>query len=193
MQLRPSGASGLLVTSLDGFADYQRNSAWTWEHQALTRARYVAGAAEIGTAFEAVRQEVLCRPRDPEALRREVVDMRRRMRENLDKSDARHWDVKQGRGGLTDCEFLTQFLVLRDAAVQPSVAYWSDNWRQLEALTGAGSIEPGQVEALIECYRAYRGFAHQRSLQNDPALAPQDRFVQERATVLEIWKALFGE
>ena len=192
MQLRPSGASGLLVTSLEGFADYQRNSAWTWEHQALTRARYVAGSAAIGTAFEAARLEVLCRPRDPEALRQEVVDMRRRMRENLDKSNDQRWDVKQGRGGLTDCEFLTQFLVLRDAAAHPAVAYWSDNWRQLEALAGAGSIDAGQVQALIECYRTYRGFAHGKSLQNEAALADGPTFERERGVITGLWKAVMG-
>lgn len=192
MQLRPSGASGLLITSMDGFADYQRSSAWTWEHQALTRARYVAGSEAIGAAFEALRKEVLCRPRDPDTLRREVVDMRRRMRENLDKSTAARWDVKQGQGGLTDCEFLTQFLVLRDAAREPAVAYWSDNWRQLEALAQAGSIEPDQVGVLIECYRHYREWAHARALQREDSLADASQFLEERAKTGAIWEAILG-
>nr|WP_301334390.1 bifunctional [glutamate--ammonia ligase]-adenylyl-L-tyrosine phosphorylase/[glutamate--ammonia-ligase] adenylyltransferase [Solimonas sp. SE-A11] len=192
MQLRPSGASGLLVTSLEGFADYQRNSAWTWEHQALTRARYVAGAAGIGAAFEAVRLEVLCRPRDPEVLGREVADMRRRMRENLDKSNEQRWDVKQGRGGLTDCEFLTQFLVLRDAAAHPAVSHWSDNWRQLEALAGAGSIGQDQVATLIDCYRAYREWVHGRALQREDSYAETGQFSQERSKIAAIWEAILG-
>ncbi|AXQ28862.1 bifunctional [glutamate--ammonia ligase]-adenylyl-L-tyrosine phosphorylase/[glutamate--ammonia-ligase] adenylyltransferase [Solimonas sp. K1W22B-7] len=193
MQLRPSGASGLLVSSLEGFAGYQRSEAWTWEHQALTRARYVAGSAGLGTAFEALRLEVLCRPRDAAKLRQEVADMRRKMVAKLDKSTAVLWDVKQGQGGLTDCEFLTQFLVLRDAAQSPAVAHWSDNWRQLEALAEAGSIGAGDKEALIDSYRAYRGFAHVRSLQNEPALVPQEEFLQQREVVKRIWKGLFGE
>ncbi|HSW14715.1 MAG TPA: bifunctional [glutamate--ammonia ligase]-adenylyl-L-tyrosine phosphorylase/[glutamate--ammonia-ligase] adenylyltransferase [Solimonas sp.] len=193
MQLRPSGASGLLVSSIEGFADYQRASAWTWEHQALTRARFVAGEPRLGEFFTALRREVLCRPRDAAALRGEVVDMRRRMRGNLDKSDEQHWDVKQGRGGLTDCEFLTQFLVLRDAAQRPAVAEWSDNWRQLEALAEAGCINVRHKAQLIDCYRRYRDWGHGRALQQEDARADRALFVSERAVVEAIWGAIMGE
>lgn len=190
MQLRPSGASGLLVTSLDGFADYQRSSAWTWEHQALTRARYIAGPEAMGEAFEAVRQEILCRPRDVATLRGQVVEMRARMRGSLDKSSAESWDIKQGEGGLIDIEFVTQYLVLRDASRDAGVVEYSDNWRQLDALERAGSISSGSKQALIDCYRAYRGFVHVRSLQNQPAQAPADRFAAEREAVRAIWRQL---
>jgi len=190
MQLRPSGNSGLLVSSLDGFADYQRGSAWTWEHQALTRARFVAGSAEIGHRFSAVRAEVLCRPRDAATLRREVVEMRAKMRASLDKSGAGLWDIKQGEGGLIDIEFIAQYLVLRDASRDPGVVEYSDNWRQLDALEKAGSIDAGSKQALIDSYRAYRGLVHVRSLQNQSAQVPIGQFAVERQTVQRIWKKL---
>ena len=188
MELRPNGRSGMLVSSLASFVDYQRESAWTWEHQALTRARPVAGSAEIAQAFEARRVEILTKPRDPERLRTEIVDMRAKMRASLDKSTAELWDIKQGAGGLIDIEFLTQYLVLRDAHRDPAILRWSDNWRQLEALEAAGSVSEQDKDTLIRCYRVYRGWAHGRSLQNLPALTDAEAFLSERSEV----RALLG-
>ncbi|HWU69488.1 MAG TPA: bifunctional [glutamate--ammonia ligase]-adenylyl-L-tyrosine phosphorylase/[glutamate--ammonia-ligase] adenylyltransferase, partial [Stenotrophobium sp.] len=149
MALRPNGGSGLLVTSLSSFTVYQREHAWTWEHQALTRARPIAGDARLGERFLAVRAEVLMRKRDPEKLRAEIVEMRARMRANLDKSTDTLWDIKQGEGGMIDAEFITQFLVLRDAHKDAAIIEWSDNWRQLDALEAAGSISANQKKSLI--------------------------------------------
>lgn len=192
MQLRPSGNSGLLVSSLDGFADYQRDSAWTWEHQALTRARFVAGSAEIGHRFAAVRAEVLCRPREAATLRREVAEMRAKMRGSLDKSGAGRWDVKQGEGGLIDIEFVTQYLVLRDASRELGVVEYSDNWRQLEALERVGAIGKGEKERLIESYRSYRAWAHSRALQLQDSLADGSQFTAEREAVDAIYARYLG-
>jgi glutamate-ammonia-ligase adenylyltransferase len=116
VRLRPDGAKGLLVSSLASFSDYQRERAWTWEHQALVRARGVAGDAALLADFEGVRAETLARPREPDTLRNDVVQMRQRMRAELDRSDAARFDLKQGEGGLVDLEFLLQWGVLGRAA-----------------------------------------------------------------------------
>lgn len=188
IELRPDGRRGLTVSSLPAFAEYQRKSAWTWEHQALTRARFIVGDTAIGAAFTQLRREMLCQPRDAEALRRDVLDMRTRMQQKLDTSSATHFDIKQGRGGITDIEFITQFLVLRDAQRHPLLADWSDNWRQLDALEQVGSVSAADKEILIAAYRAYRAAVHARSLQNEPARAPATEFTAERDRVRRLWE-----
>jgi len=190
MQLRPNGNSGALVTSLKGFADYQRDHAWTWEHQALTRARPVAGDAGLADRFCDIRSEVLTRQRDEATLRREIVDMRAKMRANLEKKVQGFWDVKQGEGGITEAEFITQFLILRDAHKDASLVEWSDNWRQLDALERAGSISAEQKTQLIGSYRAYRAWAHERGLQLESSLAQDSLFAEERKTITALWRAL---
>ena len=189
MQLRPNGNSGALVTSLKGFSDYQRNHAWTWEHQALTRARPVAGDAALGEAFRLIRAEVLTRPRDESKLRQEITDMRAKMRANLEKKVPGLWDVKQGEGGITDAEFLTQYLLLRDAHKDPALVEWSDNWRQLDALERAGSVTAEQKSQLIEAYRTYRSWIHERGLQLESALAGGLQFLNEREIIKTLWRS----
>jgi glutamate-ammonia-ligase adenylyltransferase len=151
MELRPNGRSGLLVSSVDSFGAYQQEDAWTWEHQALTRARWVAGDERIGRRFGQIRREVLMRARDGDRLREDIVGMRRRMRGELDKSNDACWDIKQGEGGLIDIEFITQYLVLRDAHRNEAIVSFSDNWRQLDALARAGSI--AVAEQYFSCDR----------------------------------------
>jgi len=188
LQLRPSGNSGLVVTGLSGFARYQRESAWTWEHQALLRARSVAGGAPLCAAIETVRREVLMRPRDAARLRGEVVDMRAKMRASLEKRELGRWDVKQGGGGLIDAEFITQYLCLRHAAQHAAVIEYTDNWRQLEALAAAGLVEAPQKDALLAAERAYRGWLHRRSLQSQDALADDADLKEHRAAVAALWQ-----
>lgn len=190
LELRPSGRSGLAVVSVEGFADYQRREAWIWEHQALTRARAVAGSSLIGARLEALRREVLCQPRDPARLRAEIRDMRSKMRAKLERREAGCWDVKQGEGGLIDIEFITQYLLLREAPRQPALVEYSDNWRQLEALTTAGVIAPEDRDALIQAYRVLRAWSHARGLQQLPVMAPEDAFQAERERVRQIWAAV---
>ncbi|WP_029919365.1 bifunctional [glutamate--ammonia ligase]-adenylyl-L-tyrosine phosphorylase/[glutamate--ammonia-ligase] adenylyltransferase [Nevskia soli] len=187
LQLRPSGNSGLVVTGLAGFARYQRESAWTWEHQALLRARSVAGGAPLCAAIEAIRREVLMRPRDAGKLRAEVVEMRAKMRASLEKRQVGRWDVKQGGGGLIDAEFITQYLCLRHAAQHAGVVEYTDNWRQLEALAAAGLVEAPQKDALLAAERAYRGWLHRRSLQSQDALADDADLKEHRAAVSALW------
>lgn len=192
MQLRPNGNSGGLVTSLKGFADYQRDHAWTWEHQALTRARPVAGDPSLGEAFKLIRAEVLMRPRDESKLRQEIIDMRAKMRANLEKKQAGLWDVKQGEGGMTEAEFITQYLLLRDAHKDAALVEWSDNWRQLDALERAGSVTAGQKAQLIEAYRAFRAWTHERGLQLHNLYAENTLFLPERSNIIGLWSAILA-
>ncbi len=190
LELRPSGRSGLAVVSIEGFADYQRREAWTWEHQALTRARFAAGSTRIGARFDVIRREVLGAPRDAAQLRHDIADMRRKMRAQLERREPDLWDVKQGEGGLIDIEFITQYLVLREAARAPALLDWSDNWRQLEALTNAGAVSAAQRDELIAAYRALRGWSHVRGLQQQPVMAPAEAFGTERESVRRLWREL---
>lgn len=193
LELRPSGNSGLVVTRLAGFARYQRDSAWIWEHQALLRARTVAGAPALCAAIEGIRREVLTRPRDAERLHDEVAAMRAKMRAALDKSADGRWDVKQGPGGLIDAEFLTQYLCLLHAAEHPALIEYPDNWRQLEALCSAGLLVPDDRDALLAAERAYRGWLHRRALQQQDAFTEDAAFSEERAAVQALWHRYLGD
>ncbi|GAC1622374.1 MAG: bifunctional [glutamate--ammonia ligase]-adenylyl-L-tyrosine phosphorylase/[glutamate--ammonia-ligase] adenylyltransferase [Nevskia sp.] len=188
LQLRPSGNSGLVVSALSSFARYQRESAWTWEHQALLRARPVAGDAGLCAAIAEVRREVLMRPRDAARLSREVVEMRAKMRASLEQRKAGRWDVKHGLGGLVDAEFLTQYLCLRDAHGGAALIEYTDNWRQLEALAAKGRVPAPEKDALLQAERAYRGWLHRQSLQQADALADEAHFAHEAAAVIAAWQ-----
>jgi len=191
-RLRPSGAAGVLVSSVAAFARYQRESAWTWEHQALVRARPVAGCERVGADFRAVRAEVLGRRRDPDELRREVADMRARMRENLSRDDKDHFDLKHGRGGLVDIEFLVQYAVLRWAGEHPALLRWTDNLRLLETLADEGLWSREDADDLAAIYRRYRARLHHLTLQQRPARIPADEFAAERARVTDLWRRWLG-
>jgi glutamate-ammonia-ligase adenylyltransferase len=195
MRLRPSGNSGMLVSTLQGFSQYQRESAWTWEHQALVRARFVAGDAGVAQQVEDVRAEILCRPRDLATLAAEVQQMRDRMREHLLPAGPAYegqFDLKQGEGGIVDIEFMVQYAVLAWSHRLPGLARWSDNVRILETLGREGLFEQQKCEALTGAYIAYRSAAHQLSLQQQPGIVPAERFVDLRAAVTEAWTALFA-
>ncbi len=193
MRLRPNGESGLLVSSLAAFERYQHRDAWTWEHQALVRARAVAGDPALAEAFNRVRREVLCLRRDPARLAGEVVRMREKMVANLDRGDAARFDVKQGLGGLVDIEFLVQYAVLRWAHDHPGLTEWTDNARLLERLGEYGLLAPEQAERLFGVYRVYRAVVHRCALQEEKALVPLERFEEERRLVREVWEGLLGE
>ncbi len=195
MRLRPSGNSGMLVSTLHGFSTYQRESAWTWEHQALVRARFVAGDAAVAAQVEAVRAEILCRSRDLDTLAAEVQQMRDRMREHLLPAGRAHqgqFDLKQGEGGIVDIEFMVQYAVLAWSHGLPGLTHWSDNVRILETLGREGLFEQQKCDALTEAYIAFRSAAHQLSLQQQPGIVPAERFVDLRAAVTDAWQALFA-
>jgi glutamate-ammonia-ligase adenylyltransferase len=150
IRLRPDGAKGLLVSSLDSFATYQKQRAWVWELQALVRARAVAGDASLVSAFETLRVEILCSPRDPMALKAEITAMRQRMRAELDRGCEDRFDLKHGPGGLTDIEFLLQAMVLGHAAEHPSLAVCRESCALVTALVQTGIMTAGQAEILMD-------------------------------------------
>jgi len=189
-RLRPSGRSGLLVSSMAGFADYQRHHAWTWEHQALVRARMVAGPPSLAQRFQAIRAQVLGQERDPAALRREVRQMRERMREALDKSRPGEWDLKQSPGGIADIEFMVQYLVLHHAHAYPALLRWTDNIRLLDTLGSLGLLPTDAAADLSIAYRALRQRAHALSLQQVPLVVSATELAAERAAVRAVWERL---
>ncbi|HQU15298.1 MAG: bifunctional glutamine synthetase adenylyltransferase/deadenyltransferase [Chromatiales bacterium 21-64-14] len=186
-RLRPSGASGLLVTALEAFADYQHNTAWTWEHQALVRARPVAGDPAIARTFAAIRRAVLSRARDQEGARRDVVEMRARMRRELGSRDRDRFDLKQDPGGIADIEFMVQYGVLAWAQRYPELLAYTDNVRLLELLARVGVLPKADAAFLADAYRTYRSEAHRLTLQQEPAVVDGDRFGAERDGVLRLW------
>ena len=186
-RLRPSGKSGLLVTSLVALDTYQQKEAWTWEHQALLRARAVAGSAAVCKAFETLRVSALRDYVKRDSLKDEVIKMRDRMRGELDKSDAGQFDIKQGLGGMIDIEFLVQYLALLHAPEDEALLRWSDNIRQLDALRDAGILKSDTAEALADAYRGYRERGHLLSLAGESRLAPADDFEAERSLVTGLW------
>jgi glutamate-ammonia-ligase adenylyltransferase len=190
MRLRPDGASGLIVIGVDALAQYQREKAWTWEHQALVRARAVAGSTALCEAFERLRREVLIQPRDPDALKVEVREMRAKMREHLGSGSKERFDLKQDPGGIADIEFMVQYCALAWAADYPELVRYSDNIRQLEALAGCGLLSEGSAELLADAYRAYRARVHRLALQEQKPIVPASEFEDCRAAVQRIWREL---
>jgi len=193
MRLRPSGASGLLVSSFRAFAQYQAKEAWTWEHQALVRARAVAGDGGLIERFEALRREILCQPRDALALAREVVEMREKMRAHAGvRPEDRELDLKQGFGGIVDIEFMVQYAVLAWGHREPGLAAWSDNVRILETLAQTGLQPESRCRALNDAYLDLRSATHQRALQREERRVPATRFEDQSRAVREAWGALFA-
>lgn len=191
MRLRPSGNSGLLVASISSFSEYQRREAWTWEHQALVRARVVAGEATLAERFARVRAEVLERPREPATLRREVVEMRDKMRRHLGgKTEPDTFDLKHDPGGMVDIEFLCQYAVLAMAHDVPALLEWSDNMRILDTLEASGRLSANEAEGLRAAYLALRSAAHRASLTDRPARADAAAFAEHRRAVLAVWQQL---
>ncbi len=191
-RLRPSGRSGLLVSTVEGFERYQEDNAWTWEHQALLRSRPVAGSAMIAREFERIRSETLRYRVRRDKLQEDVKSMRARMRKELDKSDEREFDLKQGGGGISDIEFLVQYLVLKNAESHPAVIHYPDNIRQLGTLGAAGCLDEVEVVRLQDIYKAYRLRLHRLALDERPPLVANDEFGEARKFVAGIWQRELG-
>ena len=199
MRLRPNGKGGFLMTGIDAFELYQRQDAWTWEHQALLRARPVAGDADLRDAFAAARRRVLCAAVHRDTLRSDVSEMRLRMRRELSKARAGQFDIKQDAGGIADIEFLVQYWVLAAAHVDPELLTYTDNIRQLEGLAAVGVLEPKRAQWLTDAYIGYRTVLHHLSLeaQGGRREGQGDRVVdaapyaETRAQVIEIWRETF--
>jgi len=184
VRLRPDGAKGVLVSSLKSFAEYQQQRAWTWEQQALVRARDLAGAPHLRAAFAALRCQTLSRPREEAALRADVVSMRRRMRAELDRSDAARFDLKQGEGGLVDLEFLLQQRVLALAARAPALCAQTATPALLSALAAAGGLEGADAQALGQAHALLLARGLDCTLDRRPRLcAPDEAIAAARAQV----------
>lgn len=189
-RLRPSGQSGLLVSSLAGFAEYQRTQAWTWEHQALVRARAVAGDRTLGQAFGRIRREILCRARDPDRLRAEILAMRERMRRHLDRPGAGLFHLKQGRGGIADIEFMVQYGLLERGHAVPDLVRHTDNLSLLGSLAAAGFLPERDAASLRGAYLAYVAEVNRLALQDRPPLVAEGAFRAQRRQVTAIWRRL---
>ena len=196
MRLRPSGASGLLVSSFDAFHRYQQDSAWTWEHQALVRARPVAGDPKLINRFNQLRKDVVCQPRDSSLLRNDIVEMREKMREHLDKpkraeaSLTEAFNIKQSRGGIVDIEFLVQFSVLAYASTYACLADWTDNIRMLEVLSEVGVLSQQEAQQLTLAYQDYRAAAHLSALKQQKDISSVKTFTLYQQQVEKIWQRL---
>ncbi|WP_122415750.1 bifunctional [glutamate--ammonia ligase]-adenylyl-L-tyrosine phosphorylase/[glutamate--ammonia-ligase] adenylyltransferase [Pseudomonas viridiflava] len=199
MRLRPSGASGLLVSSLGAFSRYQDKEAWTWEHQALVRARVLTGSPDVGREVEKVRADVLGRERDLDKLRAEVSEMRAKMRDNLGSrltaagrganafESSMPFDLKQDAGGIVDIEFMVQYAALAWSREHPGLLQYTDNIRILEGLEEAGLLPDADASLLREAYKAYRSAAHRQALQKQAGVVSGDQFHCERREVMRIW------
>ncbi|SFR60258.1 glutamate-ammonia-ligase adenylyltransferase [Marinobacter gudaonensis] len=196
MRLRPSGNSGLLVSTLQAFEKYQREDAWTWEHQALARARGVAGCKDTLEAFEAIRHDILCEKRDRQKLRDDVVDMREKMRASLgtpESQQAEVFHIKHDTGGIVDIEFMVQYLMLAWCFEHPELTQWSDNIRQMEELGRAGVLAVEDAEKLREAFISLRSTIHRRALQNLNSQVAGDAFPDERDYIRAMWKKVMIE
>lgn len=188
MRLRPSGNAGMMVSHINAFHHYQRDKAWTWEHQALVRARYVGGDRSLGERFGEIRREILSMPRDVRQLAREVCDMRERMRRAKDKSNAEQLDVKQMAGGLIDIEFVAQFVALRYGAECPELLIFTDAIRILETLESAGIARYEDIKTLTNAYRRYRRSIHAQALQQQRAMIAAEQWRERRNAVAALWQ-----
>lgn len=175
MRLRPSGASGMIATSLAGFEKYQTENAWTWEHQALVRARKVSGSDEVQAKFEHVRQRILTIQREKPALSKEVQAMRQKMRDNLGSKNSTdmRFQLKQDAGGIVDIEFIVQYGVLAWSHQHPELTHVTDNMRLLDAFVHCGLMSSQDCQTLQETYLAYRVETHKRALQKQDLLMSQ--------------------
>jgi len=192
-RLRPSGRAGLLVSSFDAFSEYQRNQAWTWEHQALVRARAVAGSGELMLRFTELRREVITAPRDREELREAVRHMRERMRTELGAAPRGQFHLKQDRGGMADVEFMVQYLVMAHAHWHSTLTLFSDNLRQLAGLEANGILPSAEAQALRVSYLTLRQIGHRRALQNRPAVLDGGELSEIRNQVSRLWQRLMEQ
>ncbi|RZJ59734.1 MAG: glutamine-synthetase adenylyltransferase, partial [Acidovorax sp.] len=186
---------GLLVTSFEAYANYQQrrgsNTAWTWEHQAMTRARFVMGSDALRERFDTVREAVITSERDPVALRDEIVLMRERVRSAHPTRDGR-FDVKHSPGGMVDAEFAVQYLVLSQSAAHPELRGNVGNIALLQRAEQVGLLPPGVGTAAADAYRELRRVQHVARLDEAPTQVAPPALQAERDAVFALWLAVFG-
>ncbi|OCL24048.1 bifunctional glutamine synthetase adenylyltransferase/deadenyltransferase [Gilliamella sp. wkB72] len=187
VRLRPQGDAGLLACSLSAFYDYQMNEAWTWEHQALVRARAVYGEIELIKRFNEIRHTVLCKNREERVLKTEVREMREKMRAHLGTTAPHQFNLKIDAGGIGDIEFLSQYLVLNYAHQYPKMTTWSDNVRILELAANYQIMDNLEAQQLTKAYIDMRNEIHQLSLQLLPSIVDDSCFKLEKEIVNQSW------
>lgn len=191
MRLRPSGNAGLLVCHINSFSDYQNQTAWTWEHQALTRARFIVGSTQLAQQFHNVRHQILAKTRDLVALREEVADMREKMRQHLGSNTKDGFDLKQDAGGIADIEFIVQYFVLAYSCDVPALTKWPDNVRILQQLHSSELLSAEDAQILNDAYLTYRNTNHRLVLQQTAEVADSIAFQSLRDGVKRIWQQIF--
>ena len=193
--LRPNGNSGLLITTFEAYAKYQQqrgsNTAWTWEHQAMTRARFVLGMPELAARFDAVREAVITAPRDAQALRTEIMAMRGKVAAARPVRPGR-FDVKHSPGGMVDAEFAVQYLVLSQSAAHPELRPNLGNIALLQRAESVGLLPAGLGRAAADAYRSLRRLQHHARLNEEPTHVPPEAAAAERDAILALWAAVFG-
>ncbi|ENN99735.1 bifunctional [glutamate--ammonia ligase]-adenylyl-L-tyrosine phosphorylase/[glutamate--ammonia-ligase] adenylyltransferase, partial [Pseudoalteromonas agarivorans] len=190
-RLRPEGASGLLAINLESFNHYQQTQAWTWEHQALVRARVILGQDELRARFAQIRKEILCAQRDIDTLKQDVLKMREKMRTHLAKGNSEQFDLKQDVGAMTDIEFITQYLVLKNANQFSQLTVFSDNVRILTDAAAIGCITKTQKQQLIQAYIDYRSRYHVLNLNQQGRLVSRKEYQTDIESVTACWNAIF--
>ncbi len=189
-RLRPNGLSGFLVSSIEAFTEYQKEKAWTWEHQALIRARPVVGEPAIQKAFNKIRNQILSVKRDEKNLKKEVREMREKMRTSLVKRTKETFDLKQGIGGMADIEFIVQYTVLRWAVEHKELLTFTDNLRLFEILAKLKILKKTEATLLKEAYFSYRTNGHRLALQEKSTVVAETEYIDFRAGVSKIWHRL---
>ena len=191
MRLRPSGEAGLLVSTFNAYEFYQKNEAWTWESQALVRARCVYGTKSLKAEFDQIRQSTLAKKRDAVTLKAEITGMRAKMYQHFTQLQAVEFNLKTDKGGITDIEFIAQYLVLANAETSPEMAVWSDNIRIFDTAMAYGILTEPAGEQLKYCYMAMRNRIHHLNLLRQPSCVPMSEFEAERDFIGKMWSQIF--
>ena len=191
MRLRPSGEAGLLVSTFNAYEFYQKNEAWTWESQALVRARCVYGTKSLKAEFDQIRQSTLAKKRDAVTLKAEITGMRAKMYQHFTQPQAVEFNLKTDKGGITDIEFIAQYLVLANAETSPEMAVWSDNVRIFDTAMAYGILTEPAGEQLKYCYMAMRNRIHHLNLLRKPSCVPMSEFEAERDFIGKMWSQIF--
>nr|WP_314878950.1 bifunctional [glutamate--ammonia ligase]-adenylyl-L-tyrosine phosphorylase/[glutamate--ammonia-ligase] adenylyltransferase [Haemophilus parahaemolyticus] len=191
MRLRPSGEAGLLVSTFNAYEFYQKNEAWTWESQALVRARCVYGTKSLKAEFDQIRQSTLAKKCDAVTLKAEITGMRAKMYQHFTQPQAVEFNLKTDKGGITDIEFIAQYLVLANAETSPEMAVWSDNIRIFDTAMAYGILTEPAGEQLKYCYMAMRNRIHHLNLLRQPSCVPMSEFEAERDFIGKMWSQIF--
>lgn len=190
LRLRPNGDSGLLVSSFDSFMQYQEEKAWTWEHQALTRARFICGDEKLGEKFEQLRCQILTKARDHEILKQEIIEMREKM---FPTHPPKIEDVKYARGGVVDVEFMVQYLILAYAEAHPHLLQNYGNIALLAMAADVDLIDTEKATATRTAYRHFRRIQHTKNLRDLPLTKPDESLLAHYQIAKSLWQDIFNQ